>query len=250
LAENSCDALKPIVEVTNASVSFTVRNGASSSLKQSVIHAIKGQSQDIEVKALQDISLEVAAGEITAIIGRNGAGKSTLLKLLAKVLPPTTGRVIVRGNVSPMIELGAGFSPELSGWENVILYGTLLGRKPSEMEARCSAIAEWAGLEEAIRLPLRTYSSGMVARLAFSIATDSFSELILIDEVLSVGDSEFQARSKERMDQLLSSGATVVLVSHDLNAVKAIAKNVLWIDHGRTVKYGAPSQVIDEYLKA
>lgn len=242
--------MKPIVELRNASVSFTIRHGASSSLKQSLIQTLKRQSHDIEVKALHDISLQVAEGETTAIIGRNGAGKSTLLKLLAKVLPPTTGRVIVRGHVSPMIELGAGFSPELTGKENVILYGTLLGRSPSEMESRCSAIAEWAGLEEAIRLPLRTYSSGMVARLAFSIATDSYSDLVLIDEVLSVGDSEFQARSKERMSNLLSSGAAVVLVSHDLEAVKSLADNALWIDHGRAVKYGAPGEVVNEYLKA
>lgn len=239
-----------VVQVSDAAVTFTIRHGASSSLKDSVIQSIRGQSHDVEVKAVQGVSLEVQSGEVLAVIGRNGAGKSTLLKLLARVLPPTHGRVIVRGSVSPMIELGAGFSPELSGRENVILYGTLLGRRPSEMAARCAAIAEWAGLEDAINLPLRTYSSGMVARLAFSIATDTPSDLILIDEVLSVGDNDFQIKSRQRMNSLINSGAAVVLVSHDLESVRELATRVLWIEKGQAIKYGDPNQVVNAYLEA
>ena len=183
-------------------------------------------------------------------MGRNGAGKSTLLKLEARVLPPTTGRVIVRGNVSPMIELGAGFNGTLTGLENIVLYGTLLGRTPKEMKERSGAIAKWAGLEESIELPLRTYSSGMVARLAFAIATDIVSDLILIDEVLSVGDAEFQEKSKARMKELIESQSAVVLVTHDLEAARELASKALWIDHGRLMKYGEVNSVVDAYLKA
>lgn len=233
----------------DASVSYMIRHGASRTLKETVINAIKRRTHDVEVKALQGISLEVASGEILAVIGRNGAGKSTLLKLLARVLPPTNGRVIVRGSVAPMIELSAGFSPELSGRENVRLYGTLLGRKPREMDERCDEIALWAGLSDSIDLPLRTYSSGMVARLAFSIATDAPADLILIDEVLSVGDADFKTRSKERMDSLLNSTAAVVLVTHDLEAVRTMASKALWIDRGRVMKYGDPDEVVSAYLQ-
>lgn len=185
-----------------------------------------------------------------ALIGNNGAGKSTLLKLLARVLPPTTGRVRVRGSVAPMIELGAGFNSELTGRENIILYGTLLGRTPKEMATRVDEIANWAEISESIDLPLRTYSSGMVVKLAFSVATDAKSDVILVDEVLSVGDVAFQKRSKSRMLQLFNQGSAVVLVSHDLEIVKNLATKALWLDHGKALKYGDVNQVIDSYLNA
>jgi ABC-2 type transport system ATP-binding protein len=187
---------------------------------------------------------------VLAIIGRNGAGKSTLLKMLARVLPPTKGRVIVRGNVSPMIELGAGFNGELNGIENIVLYGTLLGRTPKQMRQRATDISAWADLDESINLPLRTYSSGMVARLAFAIATDIVSDLILIDEVLSVGDAEFQKKSRQKIEELVKSNAAVVLITHDLKTVRAMAHKALWIDHGRAMKYGDVDSVVDAYLNA
>ena len=240
----------PVIEVMDASVTYMIRHGAASTLKETAINAIKRRSHDVEVKALQNLSFTLNSGEVLAVVGRNGAGKSTLLKLVARVLPPTTGRVIVRGNVSPMIELGAGFNGTLTGLENIVLYGTLLGRTPKEMKERSAAIAQWAGLEESIGLPLRTYSSGMVARLAFAIATDVVSDLILIDEVLSVGDAEFQEKSKARMKELIESQSAVVLVTHDLEAVKELASKALWIDHGRLMKYGEVNSVIDAYLNA
>ena len=200
--------------------------------------------------SVNDISLNINKNDIYGILGPNGAGKSTLLKMLARVLPPTKGRVIVRGSVSPMIELGAGFNSELNGIENIVLYGTLLGRTPKQMRQRAADISAWAGLDESINLPLRTYSSGMVARLAFAIATDIVSDLILIDEVLSVGDAEFQEKSKLKMKELISSNSAAVLVTHDLKAVKEIAHNALWIDHGRAMKYGDVDSVVDAYLNA
>lgn len=241
---------KPVIEVDNASVTYMIRHGAAPSLKGTVVQAFKRESHDVEVRALQGLSLELNPGEVLAVVGRNGAGKSTLLKLLARVLPPTTGRVIVRGSVSPMIELGAGFNGELTGVENIVLYGTLLGRSPKVMRERAGLIADWAGLVESIDLPLRTYSSGMVARLAFAIATDAVSDLILIDEVLSVGDSEFQGKSKARMAELVNSNAAAVLVTHDLDAAREMATKALWIDHGKVMQYGEVNSVIDAYLNA
>lgn len=240
----------PIIEVIDASVSYMIRHGASPTLKETVIQSLKGQSHDVEVKAIQNLSFSLNPAEVLAVIGRNGAGKSTLLKMLARVLPPTKGRVIVRGNVSPMIELGAGFNGELNGIENIVLYGTLLGRTPKQMRQRAADISAWAGLDESINLPLRTYSSGMVARLAFAIATDIVSDLILIDEVLSVGDAEFQKKSRQKIEELVKSNAAVVLVTHDLQAVREIAHKALWIDHGRAMKYGDVDSVVDAYLNA
>lgn len=240
----------PVIELIDASVSYMIRHGASPTLKETVIQSFKRESHDVEVKAMQNMSFTLNPGEVLAVVGRNGAGKSTLLKVLARVLPPTTGRVIVRGSVSPMIELGAGFNGELTGIENIVLYGTLLGRTPKEMRERAGEIAEWAGLADSINLPLRTYSSGMVARLAFSIATDTVSDLVLIDEVLSVGDSEFKDKSKKRMKSLIDSHATVVLVTHDMDSARKLASKALWIDHGRVMKYGEVNSVIDAYLNA
>jgi len=252
MAKNCGDdvSARPIIEVTSASVTYIVRHGASSTLKEAVIQSIKGQSQDVAIRAVQDLTFSLSPGEVLAVIGRNGAGKSTLLKMLARVLPPTKGRVVVRGKVSPMIELGAGFNGELNGIENIILYGTLLRRTPKEMKERVTKISEWAGLNNSIHLPLRTYSSGMVARLAFAIATDIPSDLILIDEVLSVGDFEFREKSKSKIKELIKSNSAAVLVTHDLKAAREIASKALWIDHGHCLKFGDVDSVVDAYLSA
>ena len=239
-----------LIELNSASVTYQIRHGASPTLKETIIRSLRREQKDVQVRALSDLTFNVEAGEVLAVIGRNGAGKSTLLKLLARVLPPTSGRVQVRGSVAPMIELGAGFNGELTGRENVVLYGTLLGRSPKEMENRADAISKWANVEESIDLPLRTYSSGMVAKLAFSIATDKPSEVILVDEVLSVGDAEFQKKSKERMRELFQGKSAVVLVSHDMESIKTLATKAIWIDHGHVKKYGEVKTVLDAYLNA
>lgn len=251
MAKNRGDALVTnLIELNSASVTYQIRHGASPTLKETIIRSLRREQKDVQVRALSDLTFNVEAGEVLAVIGRNGAGKSTLLKLLARVLPPTSGRVQVRGSVAPMIELGAGFNGELTGRENVVLYGTLLGRSPKEMENRADAISKWANVEESIDLPLRTYSSGMVAKLAFSIATDKPSEVILVDEVLSVGDAEFQKKSKERMRELFQGKSAVVLVSHDMESIKTLATKAIWIDHGHVKKYGEVKTVLDAYLNA
>jgi ABC-type polysaccharide/polyol phosphate transport system ATPase subunit len=251
VAQDGGNALvKKLIELIDVSVTYRIRHGASPTLKETIIRSIRLQQHDVKVKALSNISFTVNSGEVLAVIGRNGAGKSTLLKLLARVLPPTSGRVQVTGSVAPMIELGAGFNGELTGRENVILYGTLLGRTPKEMESSVERIAKWADISESIDLPLRTYSSGMVAKLAFAVATDEKSDVILVDEVLSVGDAAFQERSKARMRELFQKDSAVVLVTHDADSVRELATKAIWIDHGQVMKYGEVNSVLDAYLNA
>jgi ABC-type polysaccharide/polyol phosphate transport system ATPase subunit len=240
--------MRSLIELTNASVTYRIRHAASPTLKDSIIKTIKREKHDVEINALNGVSFTVQSGEVLAVIGQNG--KSTLLKLLARVLPPTHGRVQVNGSVAPMIELGAGFDKELTGRENIILYGTLLGRTPRQMESRIPQIAEWAEVIDFIDLPLRTYSSGMAARLAFSVATDEKSDIILVDEVLSVGDTDFQKRSKDRMYELFQRDSAVVLVTHDIQTIREIATKAIWIDRGKVIKYGNVNLVLDAYLNA
>jgi ABC-type polysaccharide/polyol phosphate transport system ATPase subunit len=193
------------------------------------------------------VSFTVSDGEVLGIVGPNGAGKSTLMKMLARVLPPTNGRVVVRGSVAPMIELGAGFNTELTGFENIVMYGTLLGRTPQAMRDRAHAIAEWADLSAYLDVPIRSYSSGMLARLGFSVATDTDPDVLIVDEVLSVGDAAFQQKSSERMREMIDNGASVVLVSHNLDTVRAIADRAIWLDHGEILMEGDPEPVVGAY---
>jgi ABC-2 type transport system ATP-binding protein len=239
-----------VIEVQNVDLKYVIRHGRATSLKEAAISAMKGINLDITVNALTDISFTVGRGEVLAIIGHNGAGKSSLLKLIARVLPPTAGIVKVDGSVAPMLELGAGFNPELSGEENILLFGVLLGNRTKEMQSRVADIAEWAGLTEHIKLPLRTYSTGMVARLGFAVATFQKSDVLIVDEILGVGDAEFQEKSKARIEDLIAHGEATILVSHDLKAVESLATKVLWLDHGKQVMLGSTAEVLDAYRKA
>lgn len=237
-----------IVEATDISLAYRRTRHRVSSLKQTAIDTINRRISYEEFYALRNVSFNIARGETVSIIGRNGAGKSTLLKVIARVLPPTKGRVIVRGHVAPMIELGAGFNPELTGAENIILYGTLLGRTPREMKSRIEAIADWAGLTEHIDIPIRAYSSGMTARLAFATATDVTPDLLLIDEILSVGDEDFRKKSAARTIEMMNSGSAVLLVSHDLEAVRSMSSRAIYLASGNQKVSGNPDEVIGAYL--
>jgi ABC-type polysaccharide/polyol phosphate transport system ATPase subunit len=239
-----------VIEVSEVDLNYVVRHGRASTIKEAAISAIKRINLDITVSALKDIHFTVDRGEVLAIVGHNGAGKSTLLKILSRVLPPTRGVVRVNGSVAPMLELGAGFNPELSGEENILLFGVLLGNSIKDMESKAIEIADWAGLSEHIKLPLRTYSSGMVARLAFAIATFQKSDVLVIDEILGVGDSDFQKKSRTRILDLIGEGEATILVSHDLKAVEELATKVLWLDHGRQVALGPTQEVLDAYRQA
>ena len=237
----------PVIEIKNVNVTYRVLMNKSSSLKELFRDAIKGKARVVDYVALQDVSFTVDAGEVIAILGRNGAGKSTLLKVLAGVLPPTKGGSKVNGKIAPMIELGAGFHPEMTGAENVLFYSALMGRDIKSVEERTPAIGEWAGVTDHMDFPLRTFSSGMVARLAFATATDEKAEVLLVDEVLSVGDADFQEKSKKRMHELINSGAAVVLVSHDMSAVRELATRAIWLENGHVKMIGKASDVVDAY---
>jgi ABC-2 type transport system ATP-binding protein len=239
---------EPIVEATRLGLTYRLSRNRAATAKEFAIRLVKRQVSYERLQALDDVSFTVGRGEVFGIVGHNGAGKSTLLKILARVLPPTTGRVIVRGAVAPMIELGAGFNAEMTGRENVVLYGALLGREPRLMRQRADAIAEWAGLTDFLDVPVRSYSTGMVARLGFSVAIDGAPDLLVVDEVLSVGDQEFQTRSSARIAELMATGTSVVLVSHALDTVRTLASRALWLDHGRTKLLGPAPDVIDSYL--
>jgi ABC-type polysaccharide/polyol phosphate transport system ATPase subunit len=244
------DVTKPLIELEIVGLNYVIRHGRATTLKEAAISTIKGVNLDITVSALTDISFTVDQGEVLAIIGHNGAGKSSLLKLIARILPPTSGTVKVTGSVAPMLQLGAGFNPELSGEENILLFGVLLGNRTKEMRAKVGEIAEWAGLTEQIKLPLRTYSTGMVARLGFAVATFQRSDVLIVDEILGVGDVEFQKKSKGRMRELIAGGEATILVSHDLTTVESLATKVLWLDHGKQKMLGGTTEVLDAYRQA
>ena len=239
-----------LIKVDSLNFTYRVLTNHQPSLKGLFSDFVKRRVRLENYEALKNITFEVERGEVVAIIGRNGAGKSTLLKLLAQVIPPTQGSVSVKGSIAPMIELSAGFHPELTGRENVIFYSTLLGRDLKKTKSRVEQIAKWAGVEDHLDYPLRTFSSGMIARLAFSTATDQTTDVILIDEVLSVGDGDFQIKSKDRINRLINSGSAVVLVSHDLESVLKLSDRVIWLDKGTIRQIGTPKKVIPEYRKS
>ena len=236
-----------VIQVSNVSLTYRVLMNRTGSLKELFRDAIKGRTRVIDYVALNDVSFTVDAGEVVAILGRNGAGKSTLLKILAGVLPATKGSSTVKGKIAPMIELGAGFHPEMTGSENVLFYSALMGRDLKSVKQRTPAIGEWAGVSDHMGFPLRTFSSGMVARLAFSTATDEQTEVLLVDEVLSVGDADFQNKSKARMESLIKSGAAVVLVSHDMKSVRELADRAIWLENGTVKMIGKANDVVDAY---
>lgn len=236
-----------VVRLQDVSVRYAVPQEPIHSLKEYVIRRAKNQIHHREFWALRDVNIELKQGEALGIIGRNGAGKSTLLKVVSRVMRPTLGNVWVRGNVAPLLELGAGFHAELTGRENVFLNGTLLGHAHREIAERFDAIVDFAGIWDFIDAPLRTYSTGMAARLGFAVATAWQPDILILDEVLSVGDAEFQLKSAERIQELRAQGATVLLVSHSLDSVQQICDQVAWMDLGRVQALGVPDQVVPLY---
>ncbi len=229
--------------VEGASLHYSVSGGANS-LRDVFVR--RGTGTRV-VQALEEVDFVVRPGEVTGIIGHNGAGKTTLLKLLARVLRPTAGRVVVRGTVSPLIALGAGFDPELTGRENVVLFGAMLGRAPRVLRERSDEIAAWAGVEKFLDFPVRTYSSGMVSRLAFSVAVDVQPDVLLVDEALAVGDEAFQHKSLDRVKELVKGGACAILVTHDLDQVAEHCDTAVWLDHGRVRDRGQAQAVVSAY---
>jgi len=236
-----------VIEAKNISFAYRVLNKQHTSLKTLFRDFLHSKVSIEDYVAIKDITFEIKKGETVAIIGKNGAGKSTLLKILAKVINPTTGSISITGQVAPMIELGAGFNSELTGRENILFYSALLDRDINKVKPRINEIINWAGIADHLDYQLRTYSTGMVARLAFSVATDEIPDILLIDEVLSVGDGEFAIKSRKRLLEILTSGCTVIMVSHDLATVAELAQKVIWIEKGQIKMVGQPAEVIAAY---
>lgn len=238
-----------MIELDNVTVNYKLASERVHSFKEYVISKLKRKISYEYFHALKNVSLEIKAGEVFGLIGDNGAGKSTLLKVVARVLRPTTGRVRLHGRVFPLLELGAGFDMELTGRENVYLNSAILGFKKSDVTSRFDRMVSFAGLEEFIDTPVRNYSTGMVSRLGFAIATDIQPEVLIIDEVLSVGDADFQKRSGERIQKFCAGGTTVILVSHALDTIAKMCDRAAWLRHGEIKKVGKTNDVIAEYQK-
>jgi ABC-2 type transport system ATP-binding protein len=236
------------ITVENVSKKFRLYDERNQSLKAAVMR--RGRARFEEFQALDDVSLEIDAGETFGFIGENGSGKSTLLKLIAKILRPDTGSISVEGKISALLELGAGFHPELSGRENVYLNGSILGLSKKELDNRFDDIVEFAGLERFIDIAVKNYSSGMYVRLGFSVAINVNPDVLLVDEVLAVGDESFQRRCADKFSEFKQAGKTIVIVSHGLGSVRTMCDRVLWLEHGEAKAVGDSNEVIDGYLGA
>lgn len=236
------------IRVENASVAFRLPHEELSGVKEYAIHWLQRRLRYRQFLALKNISMEVNLGEIFGIIGRNGAGKSTLLKLMARILKPTQGRVVVNGKTAPLLELGAGFHPELTGRENIFFNGALLGLSRREITSRIEDIIAFAEIGEFVDSPIRIYSTGMVARLGFAVATSARPDVLLIDEVLSVGDAQFQEKCIQHMRSFQEQGTTIVLVSHSMARVKEYCQRAVWLDGGEVVAEGDSASVVETYL--
>lgn len=239
------------VELRGVSLRFVSYHDKQYSLKRAMLDLLlrrQGSQPQTGFWALRDIDLKIARGERIGIVGHNGAGKSTLLRMMARIYPPTTGSLIVRGSVAPLIEMGAGFNPELSGTDNILLNGAMLGFSRKQMLEKMDGIFEFTGLREFANLPLKYYSSGMYVRLAFAIATEVQPDILLIDESLGVGDAAFQDRARARIRCLLDRSNVVVIVSHDIAALRELCTRGVWMKQGRIVADGPMAAIADAYL--
>lgn len=236
-----------MVTVENVSVRYWMSYDRIQSIKEYMVKLLKGKLQYEEFWALRDVSFKVRKGEVFGIIGCNGAGKSTLLKVISGILKPTTGNVRATGTIVPMLELGSGFDYELTGRENIFLNGAILGYSEHFLKEKYDEIVDFSELGQFVDIPLRNYSSGMVMRLAFSIAAVVNPDILIVDEILSVGDSAFQEKSRKRMMELMGGGTTVLFVSHSMEQIREMCDRVLWLDHGQVRMLGGTKKICDQY---
>jgi len=236
-----------VIRLENVSVRYRLPEEMIGTFKEYMIRLLQKRVKYNSFLALNNVNIDINKGEIFGFVGRNGAGKSTLLKVVSRVLVPTQGRVWIKGWVSPLLELGAGFHPELTGRENVFLNGTLLGHSRREIESHMEEIIEFAELGAFMDAPLRTYSSGMIARLGFAVATTWKPEILILDEVLSVGDEAFQLKCQKRMESFRKEQVTSLLVTHNMQTVQALCTRAAWIDHGVIKMVGTSNEVIEAY---
>lgn len=236
-----------MIQLENVSIRFRVPHERIPTIKEYAIRRLRRSITYHDFWALRHINLEVQHGEVFGIVGPNGAGKSTLLKVVSRVLRPTEGRIRVRGRVAPLLELGAGFDYELTGRENIFLNGAILGFTHQDIAERLERIIGFSGLQEFINSPLRTYSTGMIARLGFSVATDVQPDILIVDEILSVGDEEFQQKSTARIKSFGQNGTTIFLVSHSLAMVQTMCTRAAWLSHGAIKAIGTAGEVVQSY---
>lgn len=239
-----------MIKVNNVSMKFNLGIEKNNSLKMTLINIISGKTKSkSEFWALKNIDFEISKGEVVGIIGSNGAGKSTLLKIVSGVMKPTKGKITINGVISPMIELGAGFDPELTARENVYLNGAILGYSKKFIEEKFEEIIDFSELKDFLDVPVKNFSSGMTAKLAFSVATIVNPEILIVDEILSVGDIKFQEKSKNKMMSMIKGGTTVLYVSHSLDSIKELCNRVIWLEHGEIIKIGDAKTLCNEYYK-
>ena len=236
-----------IITVENVSMHFRMDKNHTTSLKEWVVSFLKGKQQYEEFHALENVTFDVKRGEIFGVIGRNGAGKSTLLKVVSGIYKPTSGKAVSAGRIAPMLELGSGFDQELSGHDNIFLNGAILGFTEDFLKQKYDEIVAFSELGEFIHQPIKTYSSGMMMRLAFSVATIVEPEILIVDEILAVGDASFQQKSRARMLELMLGGTTVLFVSHSMSQIREMCDRVLWLDQGRVKMLGDTQTVCDAY---
>lgn len=239
-----------MIRIKNVSMKFNMDIEKDFSIKQAFINLFTGKKKKNEYFwALKNVTFSVNKGDVVGLIGSNGAGKSTLLKVVSGVMKPTSGKVEVDGVISPMIELGAGFDMNLTARENIYLNGAILGYSKKFLDSKFDEIVEFSELKDFLDVPVKNFSSGMTAKLAFSIATIVDPEILIVDEILSVGDLRFQEKSKNKMMEMIKGGTTVLYVSHSLESIKELCNKVIWLDHGQVVKMGETKEICDEYYK-
>lgn len=239
-----------VIQVRNVSMHFNLMTERVDSIKEYVLKLIKGKLLYNDFIALHDVSFDIYKGDILGLIGLNGAGKSTLLKILAGVLKPTIGTVQVKGRIAPLIEVGAGFDPELTARENIFLNGAILGYSRQFLESKFDEILDFAELRDFVDVPVKNFSSGMYARLGFAIATMVEPDILIVDEVLSVGDFRFQEKCEKRIREMIGHGVTIILVSHDSKLIKEMCSRVIWLEHRAIRKMGSTESICDEYEKS
>ena len=233
--------------MSKTTMSFRMNNDRILSLKEFVTTALQGKLVYNDFTALNHVSFDVKKGETLGLVGHNGAGKSTMLKVISGILKPTKGSISVHGNVVPMLELGSGFDMDLTGRENIFLNGAILGYSENFLKSKYDEVVAFSGLEQFIEMPIRNYSSGMLARLAFSVASMVEPEVLIVDEILSVGDADFQEKSKARMLELMGGGTTVLFVSHSLEQIREMCDRCIWLEHGQVKAIGSANEVCDAY---
>lgn len=241
--------METVITVENVTMKFNLMEERVDSLKEYIVRLLKGKLFYNEFTALQDVSFSVDKGDILGIIGFNGAGKSTMLKILSGILKPTTGKVLVKGSIAPLIEVGAGFDPDLSAKENIFLNGAILGYSKNFLEKHFDEIIDFAELKNFVNVPVKNFSSGMYARLGFSIATVVRPDILIVDEVLSVGDFHFQEKCERRIQEMINQKTTIIIVSHDIKMIERLCNKVLWLDHGKRRDFGKSMQICEEYKK-